>query len=54
MISKEKIEKRKAELLKQAEELKANLQAVSGAIQLCDLLLSELSTPSDPTTTPKA
>lgn len=45
MITKEQLEARKAQLVKQHEELRANLQAVSGAIQLCELLLSEISNP---------
>jgi hypothetical protein len=42
-MNREQIEARKAELLQTQEQLKANLNAVAGALQDCDYWLAQMA-----------
>ena len=46
-MTEEAIAKRKADLAAQAEQLRANLNAIDGALQDCDYWLEQLRVPEE-------
>ena len=54
-ITRERIENRRAQLAAQRDRLTADLNAIAGAVQLCDLLLTDLDAPepTPPTANPE-
>jgi hypothetical protein len=50
MVSKEKVQARLEDLKKQRETLLANINAIAGAIQICEQLLADEDTDAEAST----